>query len=374
MYLQPVQDLTVADRVSRTLYQYTLEAPDPQDLERWVPQFVKELQSFPQLQDIATDQENRGLQAKLVIDRRTASRFGITPQLIDGLTSTSEWTGVPLATLFREVGVKPGAKWLLAEGADAAVMARSIPMDKAAEDALIAYGQNGEALRPEQGYPARLLLPGWEGNANVKWIRRIEIADRPFMTREETSKYTDPLPDGTARMYSFAMDAKSIITFPAYPVILPERGWYEISGLAWSGRSRIRRVDVSTDAGNSGSPPTCSNPCSPSATPGSAACGGGMAGKPRCSAARPTRPATCSPPWSSYGAPVGSARRITSITSARGGYGATGPSCSDWRDKRARGGRASRSRAGSSGVREPRSGSGAARCSGAVRFWPGRHG
>ena len=190
-------------------------------------------------------------------------RPDLTPQLIDGLTSTSEWTGVPLATLFREVGVKPGAKWFLAEGADAAVMARSIPMEKAAEDALIAYGQNGEALRPEQGYPARLLLPGWEGNANVKWIRRIEIADRPFMTREETSKYTDPLADGTARLFSFAMDAKSIITFPAYPVILPERGWWEISGIAWSGRGRISRVDVSTDAGRRWAPAELQSPVLP---------------------------------------------------------------------------------------------------------------
>src|ERR1051325_5208045 len=97
----------------------------------------------------------------------------LTPQLIDGLTSTSEWTGVPLAALLREAGVKPGAKWFLAEGEDAAVMTRSIPIEKAWDDALIAYGQNGEALRPEQGYPARLLVPGWEGNANVKWIRRI---------------------------------------------------------------------------------------------------------------------------------------------------------------------------------------------------------
>ncbi|HMH84286.1 MAG TPA: sulfite dehydrogenase [Gemmatimonadales bacterium] len=190
-------------------------------------------------------------------------RPDLTPQLIDGLTSTSEWTGVPLATLFREVGVKPGAKWFLAEGEDAAVMTRSIPLAKASDDALIAYGQNGEALRPEQGYPARLVLPGWEGNANVKWIRRIEIADRPFMTREETSKYTDPLADGTARMFSFTMDAKSIITFPAYPVILPDRGWWEISGIAWSGRGRISRVDVSTDAGRRWAPAELQQPVLP---------------------------------------------------------------------------------------------------------------
>src|SRR6266851_693513 len=199
--------------------------------------------------------------------RRTAVGSGqgssLSPQLIDGLTSTSEWSGVPLALLFREVGVKPGAKWFLAEGDDAAVMSRSIPIDKAWDDTLIAYGQNGEALRPEQGYPARLFLPGWEGNANVKWIRRIEIADRPFMTREETSKYTDPLGDGTARMFSFVMDAKSIITFPAYPVILHDRGWWEISGIAWSGRGRITRVDVSSDGGKQWEPAELQQPVLP---------------------------------------------------------------------------------------------------------------
>lgn len=173
----------------------------------------------------------------------------LTPQLIDGLTSTSEWTGVLLATLFREVGVKPGATWFLAEGEDAAVMARSIPIEKGWQDAIVAYGQNGEPLRPEQGYPVRLFLPGWEGNTNVKWLRRIEVADHPFMTREETSKYTDPLADGTARQFSFVMDAKSIITFPAYPVTLPGAGWWDITGIAWSGRGRITRVDISTDGG-----------------------------------------------------------------------------------------------------------------------------
>ena len=190
-------------------------------------------------------------------------RPDVSPQLVDGLTSTSEWTGVPLATLFREVGVQAGATWFLAEGGDAAVLARSIPIAKAWDDAMIAYGQNGEPLRPEQGYPARLLVPGWEGSSNVKWIRRIELADRPFMTREETSKYTDPLPDGTARQFSFVMDAKSLITFPAYPVTLPERGWWEISGLAWSGRGRIARVDVSTDAGKTWAPAELQEPVLP---------------------------------------------------------------------------------------------------------------
>jgi sulfane dehydrogenase subunit SoxC len=180
---------------------------------------------------------------------KSTSSEELTPQRIDGMVSTSEWTGVMLSTLFREVGVKPGAKWFLAEGSDAAVMTRSIPIEKAWDDAMIAYGQNGEAIRPEQGYPARLLLPGWEGNSQVKWIRRIEISDQPFMTREETSKYSDPLPDCTARLFSFVMDAKSIITFPAYPYILQKKGWWEIKGFAWSGRGKIARVEVSTDGG-----------------------------------------------------------------------------------------------------------------------------
>ncbi len=110
-----------------------------------------------------------------------------TPQEIDGLTSTSEWTGVPLATLLAEAGVRPGARWLLAEGGDAAVMTRSIPLAKGLDDALVAYVQNGEPLRPEQGFPVRLLLPGWEGNTNIKWLRRIKVGDEPFMTREETA-------------------------------------------------------------------------------------------------------------------------------------------------------------------------------------------
>ena len=174
-----------------------------------------------------------------------------TPQRIDGLTSTSEWIGVPLKTLFDEVGVLPGATWFLAEGSDAAVLTRSIPVSKALDDALIAYGQNGEALRPAQGYPARLFLPGFEGSSNVKWIRRIELADQPFMTREETSKYTDPLPDGTSRMFSLVIDAKSIITAPTYPTRIAGPGWWVISGIAWSGRGRISQVEVTTDGGRS---------------------------------------------------------------------------------------------------------------------------
>ena len=119
-----------------------------------------------------------------------------TVQGTHGLLSTSEWTGVQFATIAREVGLKDGAAWVLAEGADAAVMTRSIPLEKMLKDALLAYGQNGEAMRPEQGYPLRLLLPGYEGNTHIKWLRRLEVSDKPFMTREETSKYTDLLADG----------------------------------------------------------------------------------------------------------------------------------------------------------------------------------
>ncbi len=176
-------------------------------------------------------------------------RPDMSPQQLDGLLSGSEWTGVPVKTLFAEVGVHDAASWFLAEGSDAAVMSRSIPVEKAWDDALIAYAQNGEAIRPEQGYPARLLLPGWEGNANVKWIRRLELSDRPFMTRDETSRYTDPLADGTARIFSFEIDAKSLITYPAHPVRLESPGHVGITGYAWTGRGRIEQVEISVDGG-----------------------------------------------------------------------------------------------------------------------------
>jgi sulfane dehydrogenase subunit SoxC len=172
-----------------------------------------------------------------------------TVQFTHGLTSTSEWTGVPLATILDEAGVRPGAKWLLAEGGDAAAMTRSIPLAKARKDCFLAYAQNGEAMRPEQGYPLRLMVPGYEGNINIKWLRRIEVSDAPFMTREETSKYTDLLPSGKATQFSLEMEAKSVITSPSGAMTLDGPGFHEITGLAWSGRGTIRRVDVSADGG-----------------------------------------------------------------------------------------------------------------------------
>ena len=170
-------------------------------------------------------------------------------QLSHGLASCSEWTGVPLSLLLSEAGVRPAAKWILAEGADACKMQRSIPLEKAMQDILVAYGQNGEALRPEQGYPLRLLIPGWEGNTSVKWLRRIKLIDAPYMVRDETAKYTDIMADGSARQFTFVMDAKSVVTFPSAGQKLPGPGFYEVTGLAWTGRGRIERVEVSTDGG-----------------------------------------------------------------------------------------------------------------------------
>ncbi len=167
-----------------------------------------------------------------------------------GLFSCSEWTGVPLASLLHVAVLKPEAKWVLAEGADACMMARSIPIGKALDDILVAYAQNGEPLRPEQGYPVRLVVPGWEGNVNVKWLHRLHVLDQPAMTRDETSHYTDLMPDGTARIFTFPMEAKSIITRPAGGQKLDDGPKsYEITGLAWSGRGKVRRVEISADGG-----------------------------------------------------------------------------------------------------------------------------
>lgn len=186
-----------------------------------------------------------------------------TVQETHGLTSTSEWTGVPLSLILAELGLRGQARWILAEGADGAAMTRSIPVAKALDDCILAYGQNGEALRPEQGYPLRLIVPGFEGNTHIKWLRRLEVSDTPFMTREETSKYTDLMPDGTARQFTLTMDAKSVITSPSGGTSMPGRGFVEISGLAWSGRGRIRKVEVSVDGGKSWAEASLQDPVLP---------------------------------------------------------------------------------------------------------------
>ena len=166
-----------------------------------------------------------------------------------GLASCSEWTGVPLSILLTEAGVKPGAAWVIAEGADACRMERSISIAKAMDDILLAYGQNGEALRPAQGYPLRLIIPGWEGNSNVKWLHSLKLTDQAYMARDETAKYTDLMPDGTARIFTMQMEAKSVITFPSGGQKLPGPGLYELTGLAWSGRGKVERVEITTDGG-----------------------------------------------------------------------------------------------------------------------------
>jgi sulfane dehydrogenase subunit SoxC len=172
-------------------------------------------------------------------------------QAIHGLLSCQEWTGIRLATLLQEAGVEPEAKWVLAEGADAAGMSRSFPVEKAMDDALIALYQNGERVRPSNGYPVRLLLPGWEGNMNVKWLRRIKLTAGPTMTKDETSKYTILLPSGKALQFVFPLEGKSVVTQPSPGLTLRGPGLYEISGLAWSGYGKVAKVEVSADGGKS---------------------------------------------------------------------------------------------------------------------------
>ena len=169
-----------------------------------------------------------------------------------GLVSNAEWTGIPLKILLEEAGIKPTAKWVIAEGADAAALNISIPLEKLLDDAILALYQNGERLRPENGYPMRLVLPGWEGILNVKWLRQLRLTDEPIMSRDETSQYTELLPDGTARQFTFVNEAKSLITSPSLGMMLPDNpGIYQISGLAWSGRGKISRVEISVDGGDS---------------------------------------------------------------------------------------------------------------------------
>ncbi|MDY6859597.1 MAG: sulfite dehydrogenase [Pseudomonadota bacterium] len=171
-------------------------------------------------------------------------------QFTHGMIHNMEYTGVTLRTLLEEAGVKPEGKWVMVEGADASSNARSIPLEKAMDDCLVAFKANGEALRMEHGYPVRLCVPGWEGNMWVKWLRRIEVGDKPWESREETSKYTDTLEDGTSRKWTWVMDAKSVVTSPSPQMpITHGKGPLVITGLAWSGRGAITRVDVSVDGG-----------------------------------------------------------------------------------------------------------------------------
>jgi len=170
---------------------------------------------------------------------------------LHGLVSASEWGGVPLGVLLEEAGVAPRGKWIVAGGADAAMMSRSVPMDKVLDDAIVALHQNGEPLRPSNGYPMRLFLPGWEGNASVKWLRSIKVTDQPAMTKDETSKYSDLGAEGTAELFTFPMGVKSVITSPSPGLDMHGSGYYQISGIAWSGAGAINRVEISADGGRS---------------------------------------------------------------------------------------------------------------------------
>lgn len=171
-------------------------------------------------------------------------------QFTHGMVHNVMYTGVPLRYLLEEAGLKSNAKWVMPEGGDSAGMNRSLPMFKALDDCLIAFKMNGEALRPEQGYPARLVVPGWEGNMWVKWIRRLEVGDEPWHAREETSKYTDLMENGKARRFTWEMDCKSVITNPSPQApIKHKKGPTVLTGLAWSGRGTIPRVDVTLDGG-----------------------------------------------------------------------------------------------------------------------------
>jgi sulfane dehydrogenase subunit SoxC len=168
---------------------------------------------------------------------------------LHGLASCSEWTGVPVSMLLDEAGIDTKASWVIAEGADAIAHNMSLPAEKLMQDAIIALYQNGERLRPENGFPLRLIVPGWEGVLNVKWLRRLEVSNQPVMSRNETSQYTELLPSGKARQFTFVIEAKSLITSPSLGYKLHGPGFYEISGLAWSGRGKIAKVDVSADGG-----------------------------------------------------------------------------------------------------------------------------
>ena len=172
-------------------------------------------------------------------------------QALHGLVSCAEWTGVMLSTLLEETGVDPRAKWFLAEGADAPTLNRSVPLAKAMDDAMIALYQNGERINPSNGYPMRLLLPGYEGNMNVKWLRRIKLIEAPVMAWNETSRYTILLPSGKAWQFFFPQEVKSFITHPSPGMTMKGSGFYEISGLTYSGNGAIKKVEVSADGGQS---------------------------------------------------------------------------------------------------------------------------
>jgi sulfane dehydrogenase subunit SoxC len=175
----------------------------------------------------------------------------VTAQALHGLVSNAEWTGVRLSTLLDEAGIDPNAKWLIVEGADAQLLDRSVPVKKAYDDALVAIYQNGEHLMPGNGYPMRLLLPGYQGNMNVKFLRRIKVVEQPAMSFFETKNYSQILPGGKTWRFHFLQEVKSFITNPSFGHSLNGPGFYAVSGVAYSGTGRIAKVMVSADGGKS---------------------------------------------------------------------------------------------------------------------------
>lgn len=171
--------------------------------------------------------------------------------MLHGLLSNSEWTGVPLSVLMDEAGVQKEGTWVVAVGSDAPSLARSIPIEKIMKDGILALYQNGERIRPEQGYPMRLLLPGYEGNMNVKWLTSLWVTDAPVYTKHESGEYTEILADGSSVKFTFAMGVKSFITHPSATMTMTGQGLYEISGLAWSGAGTVENVEISADGGQS---------------------------------------------------------------------------------------------------------------------------
>ena len=205
---------------------------------------MEQIKSYPSMEKryFIECSGNTGISKSYTKEQKLDDRFG--------LISCASWVGVKLSLLLEEAGIDlTKAKYIIAEGADGATMARTIPISRAMDDCLVVYTQNGEALRPEQGYPLRLLVPGCEGNINVKWLRRLEVTDTPLFARDEMSKYTDLLASGKARQGTLVMDVKSVITFPASGDKLSRKGFYEIRGIAWSGKGKVARVDISLDGG-----------------------------------------------------------------------------------------------------------------------------
>ena len=188
-------------------------------------------------------------------------------QYVHGMTSCSEWTGVPLAVLLNEVGVKKEGTWLVSEGADPGRFSHTLPLAKAMEDVLVAYGQNGEPLRVEQGYPIRLLVPGWEAPFSVKYLRHIKVVDQPYHTWNESMNHSVARPDlgGKARWYHFQFGPKSVITRPSAGLKMAGKGYVQITGLAWSGGGAVKKVDVSTDGGKTWKEATLQGPVVPRA-------------------------------------------------------------------------------------------------------------